>query len=147
MKYEFIFLYFDFLKILSLLSNDFSSLHFHATVSTNAGVYVVGGQTEGSQTDRYLTSISRFSDDKWSQAGNLVQGRYEVGAITHGTQTMIIGGCASSCVPNDSCLATEVWNLDDGDFKIIEPRLPYCAYYQLVGTWLVDLDFCSKKLS
>ena len=111
----------------------------HSTVSTYEAVYLIGGYIYGGYSS---SNISRFSNNVWSHAGDLVHARYQAGAITHGSQTMVIGGCAKR---TNIDISTEIWNLDQGDFKLIEPTLPYCSHYHQVGIWLVEPDFCSKK--
>ena len=39
---------------------------------------------------------------------------------------------------------TEVWNISNGDNKIIQPTLPKNKYAYGIGLYLVDSDFCQK---
>ena len=41
---------------------------------------------------------------------------------------------------------TEVWELSNGNNKVINPTLPSTHYRYGIGIYAVDFDFCRKKL-
>ena len=43
-----------------------------------------------------------------------------------------------------SPLDTEVWELENGNTKIIEPTLPDDAYAVGIALYMVEKDFCKK---
>ena len=66
-----------------------SYISAYSATQTSDAAYIIGG--------RYSPSvIAEFKNDKWRQLDNLKYGRYVHGSITLGSQTMIIGGYASS---------------------------------------------------
>ena len=84
-----------------------------------------------------------YKDGEWHQRDNLNQGRMGSRAITIGAQTMIIGG--QDGVPvNSQSMQTEIWELDDEVYNIIQPNLPNDAYAWGLALFEVDANFCKK---
>ena len=41
-------------------------------------------------------------------------------------------------------LVTEVWKLENGNNKLIQPTLPDGTYYRGTALYVVEKDFCKK---
>ena len=83
--------------------------------------------------------IAQYKNDEWSLYGNLQKARSVHGSITYISETMIVGGWT-----NDNSAETEIWNVTNGDNRIIDPTLPGNNYAVGIGLYLVPVDFCSK---
>ena len=81
-----------------------------------------------------------YKDGEWHQRDNLNQGRRGSRAITIGAQTMIIGGNDL----NSQNIQTEIWELDDEVYNIIQPNLTNDAYAWGLALFEVDANFCKK---
>lgn len=66
----------------------------YATTTTQDSVYIIGGNTK--HTTSTISTIAKFTDYMWTNAGNLQQARSAHGAITIKGRTMIIGGSSDS---------------------------------------------------
>ena len=62
---------------------------YYATASTDESVLIIGGFTGGSPN--IILTIAEYKNGSWKNIGNLVQARYDHGAITSGSVTMIVG--------------------------------------------------------
>ena len=118
-------------------------------------VYIIGGI--------YTQDIvAEFKNDQWHRLANLNQGRNVHGSMTIGGQTMIIGGRSDNQTlvysHNFSAnvwkhflskslfspLVTEIWQLENGNNKIIDPALPDNDYVGGIALYVVEKDFCQK---
>ena len=124
----------------------FSEISEYSATQSPDAAYIIGG--------RYTQNlVAEFKNDQWRQLDDLNKGRLSHGSITIGTQTMIVGGNAqkwgmilSYCFgyeDSDFFLSfeTEVWELENGNNKVITPTLSY--YYYGIGLYAVDFNFCS----
>ena len=66
----------------------------YATASTEESVFIIGGQTDPSVTA--TSTIAEYKDGIWKHAGNLAQPKRNLGSITSGSITMIVGGLSGS---------------------------------------------------
>merc|ERR1719197_165069 len=108
-------------------------ISFYSTTQTLDAVYIIGGL--------YTKKIvAQFKNDQWRRLADLNQGRERHGSITIGGETMIIGGRFNDKTP----LVTEVWKLENGNNKTIEPTLPDNDYRFGIALYVVDKDFCKK---
>merc|ERR1712227_122050 len=82
----------------------------------------------------YCCSIHNY---QWRRLADLNVGRFSHGSIIIGGQTMIIGGVSWGQTP----LFTEVWKLENGNNKIIQPFLPDEVYAYGIALYVVDKDF------
>ena len=71
----------------------------YATTSTQNSVYVMGGYTHDSSTNRKTSIIAKYTNDDWFAVGNLRQSRHGHSGITFGSMTMIIGGISTDGKP------------------------------------------------
>ena len=120
--------------------------HFSTAHSPDAA-YIIGG---------YHTPnlVAEFRNDQWAQLDDLNKGRSYHGSITVGAQTMIVGGYSGKWViilpyyfgyqkfNFFLSLETEVWELENGNNKVITPTLT--NYNDAVGLYAVDFYFCSN---
>ena len=63
----------------------FSYIAYYSTANTPDAAYIIGGMFTSNL-------VAEFRDDQWTQLDDLNKGRKVTGAITVGTQTMIVGG-------------------------------------------------------
>merc|ERR1712136_653077 len=77
-----------------------SLLSLYSTMSTIDSVYVFGGNNGG-----HNHRVARFFDHKWTEVGQLLNGRYGHGSLTIGFETLLITGHVS----NNGF--TEIWNV------------------------------------
>ena len=98
-------------------------------------VYIIGGYIGGTATD----IVAEFKNDQWRRLANLNRERMGHGSITIEGQTMIIGGNGPHIT-----IDTEVWELENGNNKIIKPALPQWHYAVGVALYAVEKDFCKK---
>ena len=77
-------------------------IYYYATASVAEKVYIIGGTELGLPHEK---RIAEYSDDEWREYGSLSTGRYVNTAITHNSETMIIGGYSSSWV------FTNIWEI------------------------------------
>merc|ERR1712176_417329 len=83
----------------------------YSTANSPDTAYIIGGI--------YTKNlVAEFRNDQWALLDDLNTGRYLHGFITVGTQTMIVGG-----PPTHENIETEVWGLENGDNKVINPTL------------------------
>ena len=66
-----------------------SYIYYYSATQTSDTAYIIGGQYS-------QNVIAEFKNGQWRQLDDLNTGRYRHGSITLGSQTMIIGGYASS---------------------------------------------------
>ena len=66
---------------------------YYATTATAESLYVFGGYTGGSPSRS--STIAKYSEAVWKNAGSLKQSRNSHGAITIDRKTVIIGGSGS----------------------------------------------------
>ena len=64
----------------------FDYIYEYSTASTADAAYIIGG------APRYMETIARFKNYKWSNHGKLYRGRIVHGSITVGDLTFVIGG-------------------------------------------------------
>ena len=119
----------------------------YSTASTSEAAYIIGGL--------YTRKIiAQFKNDAWSQFGTLAKGRAWHGSISLGSEFMVIGGESSDgrlvyfknifgYKSFFSDKETEIWNVIDGNNKIINPTLPDYDYAWGIGLYLVPYDFCT----
>ena len=67
----------------------FSYIYYYSATQTSDVAYIIGGSNS-------QNVIAEFKNDKWRRLDDLNTARYLHGSITLGSQTMIIGGHASS---------------------------------------------------
>ena len=67
----------------------FSRMYYYSATQTSDAAYIIGGGAS-------QNIIAEFKNETWRQLDDLNTGRYYHGSITLGSQTMIIGGYASS---------------------------------------------------
>ena len=80
--------------VVESLYNPIFRIAYYATAATIDSVYIIGGGTGGSP---YRTStIAEYKDNNWKAVGTLAQARYQHGAITSGSTTMVVGGYPNS---------------------------------------------------
>ena len=72
--------------------NDIFRISHYATAKTDQSVFIIGGFTAGRPGNDRIRTIAEYKDGSWRNAGNLVQARYNLGAITLGSTVMIVGG-------------------------------------------------------
>ena len=53
--------------------------------------YIIGGQTTDCLGIIYVPVVAEYKNDVWSNAGELLKGRYAHGSIVNGLETMVIG--------------------------------------------------------
>ena len=125
----------------------FSRISQYSTANNPDAAYIIGG---------YYTQnlVAEFKNDQWTQLDDLNKGRSYHGSITVGAQTMIVGGYSGKWViilpyyfgyqkfNFFLSLETEVWELENGNNKVITPTLTYYAYGN--GLYAVDFNFCSN---
>jgi len=74
--------------------NKKNSFHFriswYATASTTESVLIIGGFTNDSPS--HSSTIAEYRNGSWKIVWNLAQARYDHGAITSGSITMVVGG-------------------------------------------------------
>ena len=133
-------------KIITLLSR----ISLYSTANTPDASYIIGGA--------YIPNlVAEFRNDQWNQLDDLNKGRNYHGSITVGTRTMIVGGYGGTIGERWVMILsyyfgsegsdfffsfeTEVWELDMGDNKVINPSLSY--YSMGIGLYAVDYNFCS----
>jgi len=105
----------------------------YSTTQTLDAVYIIGGV--------YTKNIvAQFKNDQWRRLADLNQGRFGHNSITIGGQTMTIGGYFNGRTP----LVTEVWELENGNDKLIQPTLTDHDYAWGIALYAVEKDFCKK---
>ena len=57
-------------------------------------IFIIGGRVDYQNS----ATIARFNGQIWSLAGNLKYGRQLASAISHGSQTLIVGGIATAAL-------------------------------------------------
>ena len=77
---------FDFLN--------FFRIYGYAATWTADAVFIYGGFYAKSQA-----VIAKYSNNEWSNEGNLIQGRYSHAAISHNGITLIFGGSTDDGKP------------------------------------------------
>ena len=124
----------------------FSRISSYSTVNSPDAAYIIGGSYT-------LNVVAEFRNDQWTQLDDLHKGRHSHGSITIGAQTMIVGGYSQKWVmilpyyfdyeDFDFFLSseTEVWELENGENKVITPTL---SYHYGIGLYAVDFNFCSN---
>ena len=126
-----------------------SAILRYSTANSPDSAYIIGGYNT-----RKL--VADFRDDQWTQLEDLNKGRSYHASITIGIRTMIVGGyyyagelvmilpCYFSYEDSDFFLSleTEVWELENGNNKVINPTLD--DYYGGIGLYPVDFNFCSN---
>ena len=70
----------------------FFSIAHYTSVSTLDSIFVLGGKVDWHNSAK----IAQFKDQIWSYVGDLKIARQGPSAISHGSQTLIIGGTATS---------------------------------------------------
>ena len=106
-----------------------SAIAWYSTANSPDAAYIIGGWYTANL-------VAEFRNDQWAQLDDLNRGRSHHGSITVGTRTMIVGGW------NGNGFETEVWELENGDNKVITPTLG--GYYTGIGLYAVDFNFCSN---
>merc|ERR1712136_493569 len=122
-------------KVTSMLVTDvgyrksYSNLIFgYSAASTETAAYIIGGMFHVNPAgDNSNDMIARFKDDQWSYYGKLHRGRSGQGSITVGDYTMILGGYSGES--KEPPVQTEVWTLDSGGNRFINPELPDHTYH------------------
>ena len=76
-----------------LVTNILSRISQYATASTDSAAYIIGGNTG---SDRTLI-IAEFKNNKWRKIGELNEPKYNLSAILHNGEYIIVGG---SSYPN-----------------------------------------------
>ena len=65
----------------------------YATASTAESIYIIGGVHHWKGDLNSVTSnIVEYKNGNWEKVGNLANPRWNLGAITSGSLTMIVGG-------------------------------------------------------
>ena len=124
----------------------FSRISEYATANSPDAAYIIGGYTRN--------LVAEFKNDQWTQLDDLNKGRLGHGSITVGARTMIVGGYYEKWVmilPNEFgdedsdfllSFETEVWELANGNNKIITPTLS--NHHLGIGLYAVDFNYCSN---
>ena len=107
----------------------------YSTASTSGAAYIIGGSN-----DIIADIIAEFKNDTWRLLGRLANARQEHGSVSLGDEIMIIGGGTYGV----SSMGTEVWNVIDENYKLINPSLPNYKYRGGgIGLYIVPFNFCT----
>ena len=77
------------IKAHNIETKSYYSLYSYATTSTARSVYIIGGWTG---KENRISTIAKYNNAIWTNAGNLKEVRSAHGAITLEGLTMVIGG-------------------------------------------------------
>ena len=102
-------------------------------MSTIDSVYVFGGYPN------HQHRVARFFEHKWTEVGQLLNGRYGHGSLTIGFETLLISGYAS----NNGLI--EIWNVKNGTTREIGPKLTGYNGYKIAGLFAVPMGFCNTE--
>ena len=64
-------------------------IYRYAVVSRGSSVYIIGGQCNGGV---YASRIAKYTEDEWTEVGNLQTGKYAPRAISNGDRFYVVGG-------------------------------------------------------
>ena len=131
-------------NILCKYSRSIFRIYGYDTVSTDDGVLVIGGATDGSPYQ--ISTVAEYKDGSWRNIGNLARNRFYHKSIKLGSNIMILGGTEYNPGVARSNMNVEIWNLDTNTSQIIDSTFtfPNHAYSHAVAL-PIDPGFCSRN--
>ena len=127
------------------------ALDAYATTSTEFSTYIFGGRDDIGYD---LDTVAQYNNG-WYLAGTLSQKRSESGAVSIGSQTMILGGNSendkyervgkSLVITFIFSLTSEIWDTKLFEVSLTEPTLESYQWAQHIVMFAVESDFCKKQ--